>query len=850
MALLEYQEWTSPTRNSEFDEASLFDDTEEQVKDMAFGGDVEFALAVQIDQLRDILPEKSSAELRAALQETNGNVAQAADLLLTRASSAVVQAHGAGHALFPEVVEVDADEVDGEGVALVQNAQAKATVVEREEAVDDVKDGSPALVVAYDGNLEACCGRMRGVYARHGSNHGKNLYIKLSSFGQEDKGRQKKRDAEAYVYFWDDRDGAENHGWWIGPDLGYTVWASNVRGYHDGSAFPPADGWNAYEYASTAPAPPPGAGWKAYQDDGRIWYYHESAKGKWWAHAGEEPKPYKEDRQYHRAASIRIQPYKATMGIMQAALPDCEPSFLQQCLGEKGDANEALEAIFASSTSYPRVAKRQRLAASSSSSFQMEAPTGGSSSSSSKPAIAHGAEDDKAEEENWFAAPGQRCKRGQYATEARQLLLNDFSMLCKQGIDSVFDKHQAYAPAWRELHEAWQAKERGEGLPKGLRERQAKTAKGRKRPSEQHLEHEGVKTRRLKQEVKFVRKWACKQHANETREARLSQCERDGLAIECECCFGKGLPDEVVQCSAGHLFCFQCVQRLVEIKLGEGEILKVMCPSTHGCQEALPPAELRRALPEALQGKLDKCMEESNIQALKQISGDGAKLEQCPFCDYVQMMDTTPEENKVFVCLNDDCGKESCRLCKEENHIPLRCSEVEKKSQTTHRVAVEERMSEALIRYCPPCKAKGINSAILKEDGCNKMTCPRSSCKAFFCYLCNQEIPRQVGYAHFCQHPATPGKPCTKCNKCLLWTTKDFDAKEAQRVVEAGRQFHQEYVSEHHDAELTQDLDILRVPERQQPRPSQALGLAPRPPPQRRHRPWWGNNWWHNARHM
>eukprot|EP00971_Amphidinium_carterae_P219629 4360631-Amphidinium_carterae.2 len=28
---------------------------------------------------------------------------------------------------------------------------------------------------------------------------------------------------------------------------------------------------------------------------------------------------------------------------------------------------------------------------------------------------------------------------------------------------------------------AWQAKERGEGLPKGLRERQAKTAKGRKR---------------------------------------------------------------------------------------------------------------------------------------------------------------------------------------------------------------------------------------------------------------------------------------------------------------------------------------------------------------------------------
>jgi len=36
------------------------------------------------------------------------------------------------------------------------------------------------------------------------------------------------------------------------------------------------------------------------------------------------------------------------------------------------------------------------------------------------------------------------------------------------------------------------------------------------------------------------------------------------------------------------------------------------------------------------------------------------------------------EGNKVFTCLNPECGKESCRLCQEISHIPLRCEEVKK----------------------------------------------------------------------------------------------------------------------------------------------------------------------------
>jgi transcription elongation factor Elf1 len=44
------------------------------------------------------------------------------------------------------------------------------------------------------------------------------------------------------------------------------------------------------------------------------------------------------------------------------------------------------------------------------------------------------------------------------------------------------------------------------------------------------------------------------------------------------------------------------------------------------------------------------------------------------------------------------CGKETCRLCGEVSHVPLRCAEVEKKNETTVRLSVEEAMTQARLR--------------------------------------------------------------------------------------------------------------------------------------------------------
>lgn len=115
-------------------------------------------------------------------------------------------------------------------------------------------------------------------------------------------------------------------------------------------------------------------------------------------------------------------------------------------------------------------------------------------------------------------------------------------------------------------------------------------------------------------------------------------------------------------------------------------------------------------------------------------------LEDCPFCEFKAIC-PPPEEDREFRCLNPDCEKVSCRLCKQETHVPKSCDEARKDAGVPERHLVEEAMTEALVRTCPRCKVK-----IVKESGCNKMIC--SKCRCSMCYICQQDIT-SVGYEHF-----------------------------------------------------------------------------------------------------
>ena len=76
---------------------------------------------------------------------------------------------------------------------------------------------------------------VKGTYFRHGSNHGKPVYKKkLEEVSDDD-------DLDVLIYYWDDRDGEENCGWWFSPSVGgEMVWA-----FHP-SRKAPWEEWNRF----------------------------------------------------------------------------------------------------------------------------------------------------------------------------------------------------------------------------------------------------------------------------------------------------------------------------------------------------------------------------------------------------------------------------------------------------------------------------------------------------------------------------------------------------------------------------------------------------------------------------
>jgi TRIAD3 protein (E3 ubiquitin-protein ligase RNF216) len=156
--------------------------------------------------------------------------------------------------------------------------------------------------------------------------------------------------------------------------------------------------------------------------------------------------------------------------------------------------------------------------------------------------------------------------------------------------------------------------------------------------------------------------------------------------------------------------------------------------------------------------KLDALQQQDEISRAS-IEG----LESCPFCEFKAICPPV-EEDREFRCCNPSCEVVSCRLCKDVTHVPKTCEEAKKDRGVSERHLVEEAMSEALIRNCPRCQAK-----IVKEFGCNKMTCP--SCRCCMCYLCKKDITREQ-YAHFGYGP----------NACTVEDDPTRDQKEVEQA--------------------------------------------------------------------
>ncbi|XP_064095733.1 uncharacterized protein DDB_G0292642-like [Macrobrachium nipponense] len=194
------------------------------------------------------------------------------------------------------------------------------------------------------------------------------------------------------------------------------------------------------------------------------------------------------------------------------------------------------------------------------------------------------------------------------------------------------------------------------------------------------------------------------------------------FAIKCSICLEDIIYREMGSCNSihnEHIYCLQCIRRYTEAEIEQGRAT-FRCMES-GCKGEFSLKILRKIMSRAALARAYEQRQHEEVSA-----ANIEDLESCPFCNYKAIM--TNREDKVFVCMNPRCMKDSCRLCKEENHIPLRCDEVEKDIQKEARKKLENKMSEAMIRECPQCRKR-----FIKQQGCNNVTC---SCGATVCYYC------------------------------------------------------------------------------------------------------------------
>ncbi|XP_032665567.1 uncharacterized protein LOC116841583 isoform X2 [Odontomachus brunneus] len=265
---------------------------------------------------------------------------------------------------------------------------------------------------------------------------------------------------------------------------------------------------------------------------------------------------------------------------------------------------------------------------------------------------------------------------------------------------------------------------------------------------------------------------------NEEREFRELKARNE--LLECQCCFdNECMPSKCSTCNDGHIFCNSCIIKCTDVKLAEGET-HINCLIDCGNEFNLSILQ-RVLLPTKFSILLQK-RQEAEVMAAG-LEG----LVSCPFCHFASI---PPQEDKVFKCFNPDCMKESCRLCKEINHLPLKCNEI--KSDAA-RLYLEEKMTEALIRKCYRC-----GRTFFKEEGCNKMTCP---CGAQMCYICDKPISN---YGHF------RGQGTMASNLCPLWS--DDRRMNAEAVIHVCNETMKQIKEKNPEIEINANALLPKLP--------------------------------------
>ena len=196
--------------------------------------------------------------------------------------------------------------------------------------------------------------------------------------------------------------------------------------------------------------------------------------------------------------------------------------------------------------------------------------------------------------------------------------------------------------------------------------------------------------------------------AKQEEKNNFEQAKTDGTMAECGCCVEELPLNRMVHCkaTATHWFCRDCARRHAETAIGYQKH-NFKCMSMDGCDEGFSRDQIEIFLSPKSVVALDRLEMENSLR----MSGID-NLESCPFCPFAAECEPV-EIDREFRCQNEECGMVSCRLCREETHIPLSCEQNATEKGLSARRKIEEAMSAAIIRKCNKCR-----TPFIKDLGC------------------------------------------------------------------------------------------------------------------------------------
>ncbi|KAI3556934.1 ubiquitin-conjugating enzyme [Colletotrichum abscissum] len=481
---------------------------------------------------------------------------------------------------------------------------------------------------------------------------------------------------------------------------------------------------------------------------------------------------------------------RACAATVLSVFPDICLQYLEETAAKVNhNADQTIDTILGSTEkggSYPKASRRQK---------SLKRKREGSAEDDE--------EDEDVEKENilrLYAHPGrERETRKQYISRSEEILKHDFPQVIQKCVMKIFyDNACKLLPTYLAVDKALEDLKNGvqEGLPYGFALKKRPTPPSDRifagQKMDQLLQTATHEEKRVLEELVAARR-VLRVTRNRLDAARFEAAREaanfeiakaTGSFTDCGCCYSEFALNRMVRCENGnHFFCLECARRNAETVVGLSKY-EITCMSIDGCDSGFAHKERSKFINDQLSQALDRIESEAN---LRMAGIDG--LETCPFCPYAAEYPPV-DINKEFKCENPDCQVVSCRLCREETHIPRTCDEAAGDSAEGARRQIEEAMSSALIRKCNKC-----GMAFVKESGCNKMTCTKRGCRNVQCYVCS----KSCDYAHF-DDQARGGQK----GNCPLFD--DVNTRHNEEVQQAEAKARQDILERHPSMKAKEDL--------------------------------------------